>query len=199
MFRHLKQQPWIHLFLHLLKSDLNKEAPSEVKYLFVCLLVCVWMYLSVYLVSNLEYLDTQESREHGSELGKESRCALGTSPGDVAGYGSCTREQKRCCRPEFIANISEVTMVLDAQPETEEKDKGSMSCHLQNQTPVQGSAAVCCISAGHGSQQPGSIWAFPGATQNLPRACCVWFWPLCQPTCSLSTHLPCGCLESITS
>lgn len=50
------------------------------------------MDVSVYLISNLEYLDAQESREHGSELGKESRCALGTSPGDVAGYGSCTQE-----------------------------------------------------------------------------------------------------------
>lgn len=74
------------------KTDLNKEAPLGAKYLFVCLLVCVWMYLSVYLISNLEYLDAQESRERGSELGKESRCALGTSPGDVAGYGSCTQE-----------------------------------------------------------------------------------------------------------
>lgn len=72
------------------------------------------MDVSVYLSSNLEYLDPQESREHGSELGKESGCALGTSLGDVAGYGSCTEEQKRCCRPESIANVSEVTMVLDA-------------------------------------------------------------------------------------
>lgn len=48
-----------------------------------------------------------------------------------------------------------------------------MSCHLQSQTPVPGSAAACCVPAGQGSQQPGSLWTFPGATQNLPRACYV--------------------------
>lgn len=85
IFRHLKQQSQIVSVFD--KMYLKKKVHLGAKYLFDCMCVCVCIYLfvclSIYLISNPEYYNTQGSRECGNEPGKERRCALGTSIDDI--------------------------------------------------------------------------------------------------------------------